>query len=278
MAVASEQHVNNIVVGAGEIFLDLLDADGNLQGERYLGDSVGMTLSITTERTTVWSGDGPVAVKLEDSVRTVERALGFVLHDASPENLALFALADMPAADIDDGAVRVTGAAAYKIEDVVKGRWYQLGATAAAPWGVRAIEAGAAGAVVTTAAAAPSQSNTIAAAAYVVDAPNARIFFKPSAAAPADGDDVWVHYTPAGAEGPVIRTSASKREVLAALRYIEDPSAGKGRNVYARRVSVAPSGEAALKSRDTEVQMQFSGVVLEPGGGVPALVIDGRET
>ena len=238
-----------------------------------------MTLSITTERTMVWSGDGPIAQKLEDSVRTVERTLGFTLHDLSPENLALFAIADIPAADTDDGSVRVAGAQAYKIEDVVKGRWYQLGATAAAPWGIRAVKtSNADGGVVTTAAAAPSGGNTIAAANYVVDAKNGRIFFKPPAAAPGAGDDVWAHYTPDGAEGPVIRTSTAKREVLAALRYIEDPAAGKGRNVYARRVSVSPAGETAMKSRDTEAQLQFQDVVLEPGVGVPALVIDGRET
>ena len=34
---------------------------------------------------------------------------------------------------------------------------------------------------------------------------------------------------------------------------------------------------SGLPSRDTEVRMQFSGVALESGGGVSALVIDGRE-
>lgn len=48
--------------------------------------------------------------------------------------------------------------------------------------------------------------NAIAAAKHVVDAANGRIYVKPTAADISAGNDIWVHYTPAGAEGSVIRT------------------------------------------------------------------------
>lgn len=280
MSAAVKRHENNIVMDSGELFLDILDSDGNLQGERYIGDSVALDLSIVTERTTVWSGDGPIAVKLADSVRTVERTLGFTAHDISAENLALFLLAALPAQDTDDGGVRRAAGTAYKIEGVRLGRWYQLGATSDAPWGVHSVidAAGATGVKVWDhATARVGGTNDIAAASYVLDADYGRIYIQPAAADISAGDDIWVEYTPKGASGPIVRTSASTQEVLAAIRYISDPAVGRGRNVYARRCSIAPGGEAALKSRETEMQLRFSAIVLEPGGDVPALVVDGRE-
>ena len=56
------------------------------------------------------------------------------------------------------------------------------------------------------------------------------------------------------------------------------PKVGTGRDDHARCVSLARLRlRTALKSCDTEVRTQFSGAALKPGGGAPALAIDGRE-
>ena len=44
MSAATDIHRNNVVIGSGELCLDLLDGDGNATGERYPGDSVGASL------------------------------------------------------------------------------------------------------------------------------------------------------------------------------------------------------------------------------------------
>ena len=49
MTTAAARHTNNTIIGSGEVFLDLIEA-GEYTGERYLGDSIGASLTVATER------------------------------------------------------------------------------------------------------------------------------------------------------------------------------------------------------------------------------------
>ena len=114
-----DKRTDNIVIGAGEVYLDLHEG-GASTGERYLGDAVGAALEITTEETTVFSGSGPVARELARIARSVTRTVTLTLHDLSLENLALFAVGEMR---------RLNAAAPVSGEPAVlrPGRWHQLG-------------------------------------------------------------------------------------------------------------------------------------------------------
>ena len=272
MTIGRNQHTNNIVVGAGEFYLDLLDDAGGLTGERYLGDSIGGSLSITTERTTVFKGDGPVAEQLVDSVRSITRTLTVTLHDISPENLALFVGAPEPS----DSAAIAASAVTDEAHTVRPGRWYQLGQSDANPSGVRGVSSVAVN-------LAASGNAEVAAAGYVVDAAAGRIYFNDGTGQAANidaaGTAVLIDYTPtaetAGARRQVKARDA--RQVQAAVRYLEDPSAGEGRNLYARRCNVGAGGEMALKSRDTQQQITVTAQILVPEvAGAAALFIDGE--
>lgn len=94
MTQARERHTDNIVVGAGEVHLDLFDAAGAKTGERYLGDCAGATLAVTTEETRIFSGTGAVATELVTIARQVTREIRLTLHDMSLENMALFVIGD----------------------------------------------------------------------------------------------------------------------------------------------------------------------------------------
>lgn len=281
MSAAADRHIDNILIGSGELFLDELGAGGETTGERYLGDAVSAALRVAVERVDVFSGSGPVARRLAGKPRALSRALVVVLHDMSMENLALFAGAGAPAA-APDAAVRATGATAQKIA-ARRGRWYQLGASDARPAGVRAAQPGAGtglpgdggGVIVTTAAAAPDAGNTLARAAnYAVDYERARLHVLPGAPDVSDGDALYVHYTPAAAPSRRQAAAGAPREVRAAVRYIENTQTGRGRNFYAPLCSVTAAGELALMARDAEQRIALRADILEPGGGRPALVID----
>ena len=114
-----DKRTDNIVIGAGEVYLDLHEG-GASTGERYLGDAVGAALEITTEETTVFSGSGPVARELARIARSVTRTVTLTLHDLSLENLALFTVGEMR---------RLNAAAPVSGESAVlrPGRWHQLG-------------------------------------------------------------------------------------------------------------------------------------------------------
>ncbi len=292
MSLAKTQHTTNTVLGAGEVFFDEEDAGGNLTGERYLGDSVSATIGSTTERTQVFSGDGPIAEALVDIVRSVERTMGFSLRDMSLENWDLFILGAGVSDSAAVAAARVTGADAWAFK-AMKGRWFQVGATAANPSGIGpvkdvtvddkvpgAFDAGKDALIITSAAAAPANNNTITRADnYQVDTDTGRIYIEEDAAGFVDGTTYYVHYVPPAALDAGKRKIAKTGEIRqrrGAVRYIETPAAGKGRNVYARRVVLAPSGEAAVKSRDTEQQLAFTGAIQAAPAGSVDLMIDGE--
>ena len=286
MTAATDNHRDNILIGSGELFIDVLDSAGERTGERYLGDAVGATLSVASERVQVFSGSGPVARQIVNKVRSLTRTLAMTLHDMSLENMALFVGAPDPVEEADK-AVRVEAAGAEKI-GARKGRWYQLGVSDARPAGVRAVKDEKAGAaatgahndgadavIVTTAAAAPDAGNTLARAAnYAVDKDRGRIFIKENAPGlPVDGV-IYVHYKPVAAADRKQVAATALREVRAAVRYIEDTQTGRGRNIYAPLCSVSAGGEMALMSRENEQQLQVSCEILDPGAGRAALLID----
>ena len=301
MTLAREAHENNIVLGAGELWLDELDGNLALQGERYLGDTVGATLTVNSERTTIASGDGAVSRDLADVTRSISRVLNITLHDSSLDNWELFVLGIKASRSV--APTRVTGASAWKLANAQQGRSYQIGAGPALPGGVGAVtdtpasnmmlgdhDAGDLSVIVTNDAAAPASANEIARASnYTIDKAAGRIDILPGAPDIANGTDIFIHYQPASAPGSDTAATAAKsvlsadvdqgaKTIRAAVRYIEDPAAGTGRHVFARKCTVVPNGEAALKSRETEQQFQLQCVVLDPptepdGTKYPALSI-----
>ena len=269
MTTAAARHTNNTIIGSGEVFLDLIEA-GEYTGERYLGDSIGASMTVATERTQVFTGDGPVAKRIVDQVRQVTHSFALTLQDASAENLAL--LIAGTAASHAQAAAAVTD----ESHQVNQGRWYQLGATAANPGGAGAVaEAGFAVAVGDTPAAAIAAAG--AANHYVLDAEHGRLYIVPGSADITDGKYVAVDYTPVASDRETV-TFDTATPVEGAFRYVETtdlPGSAKGRNFYARLCSVSGSGELSLKSRDTQQQIGLTVEVQELSGGWPALAIDG---
>ena len=288
-----DRRTDNILIGAGEIYLDLHEG-GAPTGERYLGDAVGAALEITTEETTVFSGTGPVAVELARIARSVTRTVTLTLHDISLENLALFAVGEVKRLN---AAAPVSGEPAV----MLPGRWHQLGG-AARPAGVLELAAPADKATAITAIAVASTAQqpvtadqAIAAGQfgvgateteqkgqYAVDYPRARVYWLPAdhalytpKAGIEAGSPLAIDYTPDDAARDQVQ--GALRQAIGAFRYIEDAAEGQGRNIYAPRCTIQPAaGLTLLDGRSTEQQIRLAVSLLEPGGGQPALYIDGQ--
>ena len=278
MTQAREIHKNNIPIGSGEIFIDLEDADGGLTGERYVGDSEGGTLTITTERLTVFSGDGATAQKLVDTVTSIERSLGLVLRDISPENMALFIQGE-----VGDIAAMTAAVMDEVIPGVLRGRWYQLGRTDANPAGVSQITDAAVAMGTQNAAGPPptfvAGTEALADANLDIDRGTGRIRIKPNAPDVTDGEAIQIDYTPDAPARKSIQTG-TPRNILAAMRYVEskpgsNPNA-RAVNYYARRCNIQPGGDLAQKSRTDPQRITLSCQMLDPGGGLAELYIDGE--
>ena len=289
-----DRRTDNIVIGAGEVYFDLLDGAGAPTGERYLGDAVGAALEIATEETTVFSGSGPVAVELTRVARSVTRTVTLTLHDISLENLALFTVGTLMRLD-------ASGPVSDEPAVLCPGRWYQLGG-AARPAGVLGLArpADKAAALAAVSVASTAQQPVTAAQAvavgrfaagateteqkgqYAVDYARARIFWLPedhelhaALAGIAAGTEVHIDYTPDDAARPQVQSALT--QVIGAFRYIEDAAEGQGRNIYAPRCSIQPAGGLTLlDGRSSEQQIRLAVSMLEPGSGRPALYVDGQ--
>ena len=268
MTTAPERHTNNILIGAGELYLDLFDDDGDATGERYLGDAVGGTLSVTTEETTVFSGTGPVAEELTRVTRSVTRSFGLTLHDMSLENQALFVIGDAVADAIDATAVTDEE---FPVRPL---RWYQLGTTAARPAGVNKVTAVTVGGGTITAGVYAAVA-WMADVDYRVDADSGRIYIEDTALTRPVLAGVQVDYTPVAQDREQVRSAT--KQLKGAFRYIEDPAEGEGRNFYAPDCTITPGGDLGLlDGRNTEQQIALTVAALEPGGALRALYIDGQ--
>ena len=288
-----DRRTDNILIGAGEVYLDLHEG-GAPAGERYLGDAVGAELEVATEETTVFSGSGPVARELARIARSVTRTVTLTLHDISLENLALFTVSEVRRLNAAD---RVSGEAAI----LRPGRWHQMGG-ADRPAGVLKIAtpasktaATAAVTIATTAQTPVTATQAIAAGRfgsgaseteqkgqYIVDYARARIFWLPvdhalyeAKAGVQAGTALAIDYTPDDAARDQVQ--GAFRQLTGAFRYIEDAAEGQGRNIYAPRCSIQPAGGLTLlDGRSSEQQIRLAVSLLEPGGGRPALYIDGQ--
>ena len=271
MTLARDNHANNIILGAGEFFIDVLDADGLPQGERYLGDTVGGTLDVQTETTTVYSGDGPTPEVLTEVVNRVTRTLNITMHDILPANLALFITGESVAQAAD--TTKVTDKK-MKIGKASPEYWHQLGVTAARPAGALAVKE--ADLKMKDGGTDGNGNTAITADKYEVDLANGRFRFKESGVVD-DGHIVLVTFTPDSAAVDAVKVNPETKQVFAAIRYIESAADGKGNNYYAPRCNVRASGSMALKSRDTEQQTQIVCQILEPKQeGFPPLYINGQ--
>ncbi len=265
---APEIHTNNIVLGSGELFIDVLDADSAPTGERYVGDAVSATLSVTSERTQIYSGTGEVAQVLADELTQITRTMGLTLHDTTLENFALFV-----GGTTSEVAANTTAVVNEKIA-VKHGHWYQLGRTAQNPRGAGAVTES------TVAVATEKNANSLANAnneSFEVDASRGRVYIQPNATGIADDSSIYVDYTPAAKKRQQAKSYTIPQATLVAVRYLESAKRGaQGRDIYAGKCSLAASGEMQLMSRSAEQQIPLTAAIQEPGGGAPALVIDGE--
>ncbi len=256
MSYDVKNHANNILIGQGALYVGL---DGAAH-ERYLGDAVSASLSISEERIVVTAGTGPER-KLIDRPRSVERTVTVTLRDVSMENLALFlGTGEVVAAKEGD-------AVADEEITVSPGRWYALKAARGGKVRDVAVSKGKGG----------DADAWTGGTHYEEDLERGRILIlSPAEGAIPDGTTVHVDYTPV--PGARIEAGTAK-DVTGALRYIEHPLHDDmaGRHYYAPRCAIRPAGDLGLMgNRDTEQQIVLACEILAPEGGGAALCIDGE--
>lgn len=253
----------NYTLGAGKLYFDRFDDDGNTTGEYYIGNTTSLTGSTDETREEHYSSDEKERAKDASVVTQSDQSVGFTTDDIQPENLALL---------WKGTAEQLAVSAQSDVEETItvkRGRWYQLGMSPTSPTGARSVSITS----VTDDEASPvAIPGGAGGANYEVDLELGRIFVKDDAPDIADGDSIIVTYDEAAHSRTVI---ISKGETIrGALRYIADNTAGVNRDDYWPLVELSPDGDYEFKA-DSWSEMSFTGEVLKKEG-YEKHYVDGR--
>lgn len=251
---------NEYAIPRGRVFFDPFDANGNLTGEIAMGNCPGVTLTIETTKAEHFSSEKGLREKDESLIVEVNRTGNVNCDNFSAANFALWLSGTR--ATVEQAATAVTG----ELRSVVKGRFYQLGATAGNPLGVRKVTAVT---VKTADGATPYTAGTD----FNVDLDTGRVQILDSGAIPAG--NVQFGYTPVAGSYETVRSGATA-ETQGALRIVADNASGANRDFFMPKVTLTPTGDLPIVAEGTEfVQMQFGLEVLK-SANAEAIYADGR--
>jgi hypothetical protein len=257
--------VKNYTLGAGKLFFDRFDEDGNTTGEFYIGNTTSLTYSVDEERQEHFSSDEAARERDASIVTRSDVTVGFTTDDIQPENMAMMmkGTAEVLAVAADPSVVEnIT---------VQRGRWYQLGVDAANPTGARLITLTSLTDDAGTPVAVPGGNGGVN---YEVDLALGRLYIKEDAPDVADGDILIATFAIAASERTVILSAGE--QVTGALRYIADNTTGTNNDVYFPQVEISPDGDYEFKSDDWS-EMSFSGDSIKKGD-LAKVYVDGRAT
>lgn len=252
----------NIVLGAGFLYFAEEDANGNTsRHERYMGDTPGFELAVSSQNLEVFSSDDPIAEKIRDITTQVNRSATITARNVSGANLALFLIGDVDS--VSQGASSVTD---ESITGVKLEHWIQLGLTASDPIGARNVS----NVVVTDSA---GTTTYVEGTDYEVDLDEGALFIKKGGSI-TDGQDILVDYDKAAVSYERIITSATTGAKKGRLRYRAANTEGENRSLVIPRAVVRPDGTISWKSRDTVQQITYA-VGFERKGDLAQAYING---
>lgn len=285
---------DNIIIGAGRLYVATLDAEDEPGPERFLGDSIGASLAGGEgDRIQIFAGDGADSSrKLVDKLLDVTRSMSLTLHDISLENLRLFVMGDLksftPAAVADEtfpacaagdefqlgtynGAAGAVGGG-YTVPVPTAGTKISgkagSGDSAVAETKVRWVPKqadGRKGGTGSDAAKNGAGGANPDKPLLIVYGDTGRIEIPP--AGETDSGDSTLYAALLTGFKLSYKPDTSKREyvesatdpVEAAVRYVEnDPRNGVGKNVYMAKATIRPNGEWPLKTRGQEQQLSLT--------------------
>ena len=252
---------DNLVLGRGELYFDpFLSGTTTKTGERYMGNTTEFGINIESDKLDHFSSDRGIREKDRSVILELRRQGTFTTDNMATENLAMFLLGDV--STVTQTSAPVTGEA---VNDVIKGRYYQLGVSGSNPQGVRGVSA------VTVKKGA---STLVLDTDYSLDATLGRIRILEGSVTVSNGDDLTVDYTRAANSRSRITTGASA-EIKGALRYIAYNPEGENRDVYIPYALITPNGDLAMKGEEWQ-QASFNIEIQKLDNNTAAIYVDGR--
>lgn len=259
--MAASENGKQYVLGKGRLYFNQFLAGANIgTGERYLGNSPTLTVSVSSDTLDHIDADQGLNVKDESIKISDDMTLSIDLDSISAENVAMWY-----GGEIERTAVAAATAVVEPDFTANRGRWVQLGTNEDMPAGTRMVTNVTISTV--TPGTLPEDPDVVTAltptqmeANTEIDLNLARIYIEPDAAQIPDGATLRVTYDQVAIQPVTIIGRGD--EIRGELRFIADNPKGDNKDQFWPYVKLTANGDYALKGDDWQT-MSFSGEVLK---------------
>lgn len=239
----------NYVLGRGRLYFD----DGT--GERYIGNTPSLALSVSTESIEHYSSEEGLRNRDRNIVTQVNYTGSFTTDHISPENLAMLFMGAKE-------SISQTSLSGEEdtFEEVIPGRYYQLGTDDSNPAGKRKVSN-----VTVTQDPDGSSTDLEEDTDFEVQKELGRVRILEGGSV-SEGDTVKITYDVD--EATVEQVVSGTRQVAGKLRFISanPDGAGEQRDFFMPQVTISADGDFTLKSDQDWQQIPFSLDITRPEG------------
>ena len=251
---------SQLVSPAGRISFNPYDALEQLTGEIEFGHVPSATVNIEQDKNEEYSGESASRELIGTLYGRINRTMQIVCRNLSTENYMRYLAAT--------GVMKQQSVTPVvdEVRAVLPGRNYQLGQSAANPFGVRGVSN-------VSVKSGDGLTVYVAGADYNVDLASGLVQILESGS--IDAGDVKFGYTPVAGSYMQLETGANT-SFRAALVVRADNASGENKDWYMPLCEISPSGELPLVSNELDyVEVTFNVAILKPANG-QAIYVGGR--
>lgn len=265
---------NNYTLGRGEVFFArFIGSTQNPAGERYIGNTPELSLTIEQEVLDHFSSDHGIREKDESIALQVNRTGTMSTDNINTDNVALFFFGE--ASTVTEAGATITE---ESVPNVEQGLHYQLGISSTRPAGAKGIrghlteDSNSDGVdPVVTDASDSNSTQFVEGTDYTIDYELGRLHVVEGGGI-ADGTNLLVTYTVRAST--YSRVISGSQPVEGAMRFIAFNPTGDDIDYYFPWVKISPNGDYALKSDEWQT-IPFNIEVLKRSDR-EAIYADGR--
>jgi hypothetical protein len=255
-------------LGRGKVFFDaFLPGTQTLTGRRYIGNTPAFDLNVTATQLDHFSSDQGLKFKDDAVILQVDRKGTFTTDEVTTDNMALFLIGSngVPVQAVLAGQTQT-------IANVLLDRYYQIGATAANPSGVRDVT------VTTVATTAATPVPLVLNTDYTVDPLTGLLYIVPTSpviiAALVAGAGITITYSATATTRNQVQTTVNPN-VYGALYFQAFNPKGPNQDYFMPYTLVTPNGAFTLKG-DTWLTVPFAFEALQLNSSTANIYVDGR--
>lgn len=247
--MAIQHEVQVYVIPRGRAYFDIEGPDGKMTGEIPFGNVPDLSITIKTDKADHYSSMRALREKDASIVVQVDRTGKLVCDNMAASNFALWL------SGTQETITQTAAAVVDELRTVVKGRYYQLGASTANPLGVRNVTA-------ITVKSVDGLTTYVAGTDYNVDLETGRVMILAGGTIVAG--DVHFGYTPVATTYTRVKTGTGS-QIRGSLRIVSDNATGGNRDYFMPLVTLSSDGDLPIIAEKADfVQMSFSLEVLKP--------------